>query len=84
MDCVGQSDPSMILCLTLEADGDAEVHDEADEGHDQAEQDEEDPVLPNARDQELLTVHCTDWRAHQALDYPRCTAWTKAGQILEA
>lgn len=48
--------------LTLETDGDAEVHHPADQGHEESQQDEEDPVLPDPRDQELLTANGTDWR----------------------
>lgn len=46
--------------LTLETDGDAEVHHPADQGHDEPQQDEEDPVLPDPRDQELLTADRAD------------------------
>lgn len=46
----------------MQTDGDAEVHHPADQGHDESQQDEEDPVLPDPRDQELLTADRADCR----------------------
>lgn len=53
----------LALCLfpTFLAEGDGVVHDPADQSHDQPQQNEEDPVLPHPRDQELLAARRTHW-----------------------
>lgn len=47
---------SVCLFPTMLAGRDGVVHDPADQGHEQTQQDEEDPVLPDAREHELLAA----------------------------
>lgn len=47
--------------LTLETRGDGEIHGPADQGHDQSQQNEENPVLAHLGDEEPLALqgaHC--------------------------
>lgn len=59
------SSPCLPLPLrlfpTFLAEGDGIVHDPADQSHEQPQQNQEDPVFPHPRDQELLAArrtHC--------------------------
>lgn len=53
-----------VSSLTFLAEGDGIVHNPADQSHEQTQQNEEDPVLPNPWDQELLAARRTHWGTH--------------------
>lgn len=58
------------LFPTFLAEGDGVVHDPADQSHEQPQQNQEDPVFPHPRDQELLAARRTHWRAEKHIFFP--------------
>lgn len=77
----------LALCLfpTFLAEGDGVVHDPADQSHEQPQQNEEDPVFPHPRDQELLAArrtHCG--HGHKREEESRSSSWCEGRHVLES